>query len=66
MGKTLPQLYCIKMKSSYDLDFNALESPWQRNDAMTFFIYLCVSLYQEFFFYIAIIEAIMAGTYSLN
>ena len=26
------------------------ESPWQRNDAITFFIYLCVSLYQEFFF----------------
>ena len=25
------------------------ESPWQRNDAITFFIYLCVSLYQEFF-----------------
>ena len=26
------------------------ESPWQRNDAITFFIYLCVSLYQELFF----------------
>ena len=26
-----------------------LESPWQRNDAIMFFIYLCVSLYQEFF-----------------
>ena len=25
------------------------ESPWKRNDAITFFIYLCVSLYQEFF-----------------
>ena len=25
------------------------ESPWQRNDASTFFIYLGVSLYQEFF-----------------
>ena len=25
------------------------ESPWQRNDTITFFIYLCVSLYQEFF-----------------
>ena len=25
------------------------ESPWQRNNAITFFIYLCVSLYQEFF-----------------
>ena len=25
------------------------ESPWQRSDAITFFIYLCVSLYQEFF-----------------
>ena len=24
-------------------------SPWQRNDAITFFIYLRVSLYQEFF-----------------
>ena len=24
------------------------EWPWQRNDAITFFIYLCVSLYQEF------------------
>ena len=25
------------------------ESPWQRNDAITFFIYLRVSLYKEFF-----------------
>ena len=25
------------------------ESPWQRNDAITFFIYRYVSLYQEFF-----------------
>ena len=25
------------------------ESPWQRNDAIMFFIYLCVSLYHEFF-----------------
>ena len=25
------------------------ESPWQRNDAITFFISRCVSLYQEFF-----------------
>ena len=25
------------------------ESPWQRNDTITFFIYLCVSLYQDFF-----------------
>ena len=25
------------------------ESPWQRNDTTTFIIYLCVSLYQEFF-----------------
>ena len=25
------------------------ESPWQRYDAMTFFIYLCVSLYQDLF-----------------
>ena len=26
------------------------ESPWQRNDGITFFIYLCVSLYKEVFF----------------
>ena len=25
------------------------ESPWQRNDAITFLIYVCVFLYQEFF-----------------
>ena len=25
------------------------ESPWQRNDAITFFIYRCVSQYQEAF-----------------
>ena len=25
------------------------EWPWQHNDAITFFIYLWVSLYQEFF-----------------
>ena len=25
------------------------ESPWQRNDAIPFFIYPYVSLYQEFF-----------------
>ena len=43
------------------------ESPWQRNDAITFFINCCVSLYQEFFWrnrlreYVpAIITSIMA------
>ena len=43
------------------------ESPLQRNDAITFFIYRCVSLYQEFFlinrlreFVPAIITSIMA------
>ena len=30
------------------------ESPWQRNDPITFFIYLCVSLFQEFFEEIAL------------
>jgi len=51
MGKKLPQLYNIKMKISYDLArvLSQSESPLQRNDASTFFIYLCVSLYQEFF-----------------
>ena len=47
--KRLPQLYYIKMKNSYDLGFLQSESPWQHNDAITFFIYLRVSLYQEFF-----------------
>ena len=43
------------------------ESPWQRNDAITFFIYLCVPLYREFFlrnrlreFVPAMITSIMA------
>ena len=43
------------------------QSPWQRNDTITFFVYLCVSLYQEFFlrnrlreFVPAIIDSIMA------
>ena len=48
MGKRLSQLYHIKIKISYDLGFIAIA--WQRNEAITFFIYLCVSLYQEFFF----------------
>ena len=26
------------------------ESPWERNDTIKFFIYLCVSLYLDFFF----------------
>ena len=43
------------------------ELPWQRKDTITIFIYLCVSLYQEFFlrnclreFAPAIIASIMA------
>ena len=43
------------------------ELPWQHNDAIWFFIYLCVSLYQEFFlrnclreFVPAIIASVMA------
>ena len=34
------------------------ESPWQRNNAITFFIYFCVSLYRR--------ETIMADTNSLK
>ena len=49
MEKRLPQLYYIKMNISYELGFSQSESPWQSNDAITFFISLCVSLYQEFF-----------------
>ena len=66
MGKKLPQLYFIKMKISYDLRFIAIGVAMQRNDAITFFIYLCVSLYREFFlrnrlreFVSAIIASIM-------
>ena len=43
------------------------ELPWQGNNTITFFIYLCVSLHQEFFlrnrlreFVPAIIASIMA------
>ena len=50
MEKRLPQLYYIKMKKVLMIwVLLQSESPWQRNDAITFFIYLCVSLYQEFF-----------------
>ena len=45
MEKRLQQLYYIKMKISYDLGFITTESLWQRYDAITFFIYLCISLY---------------------
>ena len=50
MGKRLPQLYYIKLKISLIGILLQSEWPWQRNDAVTFFIYLCVSLYQAFFF----------------
>ena len=46
--KRFPQLFYIKMKISYDLGFIAIGVSMQRNDAMTFFVYLCVSLHQEF------------------
>ena len=45
MGKRLPQLYYIKMKTSYDLGFIAIGVAVERNDAITFFMYLCVSPY---------------------
>ena len=50
MKKTLPQLYYIKTKISCDLGFMQSESPWQHNDAITFFIYLCVLYIKSFFF----------------
>ena len=46
--KRFPQLFYIKMKISYDLGFIAIGVVMQRNHAMTFFVYLCVSLHQEF------------------
>ena len=67
MGRRLPQLCYIKIKFLIIWVLLQSESPWQRNDAITFFIYLCVSLYQEFFLrnrlkeYVpAIIASIMA------
>ena len=51
--KRLPQLSYIKMKISYDVGLLQSESPWQRNNAIAFFIYLCVSLCREFFYEIA-------------
>ena len=39
----------METKISYDLGFIAIENPWQRNDAITFFIYRCVSLVLGFF-----------------
>ena len=46
MEKGLPQMYYIKMKISYDLGFIAIgESPWQRNNAITFFtFFFCFSV----------------------
>ena len=54
MEKRFLQLYYIKMKIFFMISvLLQSESPWQRNDAITYFIYLCVSLYQEFFYEIA-------------
>ena len=44
MGKRLPQLYSIKMKISYDLGLLHSESPWQRNAAIMFFLFIFVFL----------------------
>ena len=50
MEKGLPQMYYIKMNISYDLSFIAIGVAMATYDAIAFFIYLCASLYQEFFF----------------
>ena len=42
------------------------ESPWQRNNAIMFFIYLCVSLYQEFFLRNHLREFVPAIIASIN
>ena len=49
MEKRFPQLYYIKIKFLMIWILLPSESPRQRNDAICFFIYLCVSLHQEFF-----------------
>ena len=40
------------------------ESPWQCNDAITFFIYPCVSLYQVFFYMVGGAQAKMSTWFS--
>ena len=51
IGKRLPQLYCIKMKTCYDpCCIKTLELPWQCNDLITFFTCLCVSRHYRVFF----------------
>ena len=67
MGKRSPQIYCIKMILFLIRVLLQSESPWQRDDSITNFIYLCVSLNQEFFsrnrlreYKAAIIATIMA------
>ena len=42
------------------------ESPWIRNDAITFFIYQCVSLYSEFFLRNRLREYVPAITASIK
>ena len=49
MGKRLPQLYCIKMKISYDLGFIAIEvtmATLQRH--YVFYLSLCFSVPEVF------------------
>ena len=68
MGKRLPQLYYVKMKISSVWVLLQSESPWQRNDAITFFKLIFVFLSTRSFFlgnrlreYVpAIIASIMA------
>ena len=49
-GRRLPLLYHIKIKISYMIwVLLQSESPCQHNDGVTFFLYLCVSQYQESF-----------------
>ena len=49
MGKRLQQLYYIKMKISYHLGLLQSESPWQRNDAITFLFILVFVCTKSFF-----------------
>ena len=51
MGERLPQLYYIKTKISYNLGLLQSESPWKRNDAITFFLFIFVFLCTRSFFF---------------
>ena len=54
--KSLPQLY-VRWKFCMIHVLLTWELFWQHNDAITFFIFICISRYLEFFFQKSLLEA---------